>query len=165
MGKDGKRIVFTSGSWDLFHIGHLNVLERSRALGDMLIVGVSTDELIEDYKGLPPVIPFEERFRLVQALRCVDLAVKQTVLTEIAQLQQYDVDIVTIGDDWKEKHLDGLEWMKAQPGKEVVYLKYTPGVSTTKIKKKIIQNYYAIIYSELSREIQHMENWKQKQKR
>jgi len=55
--------------------------------------------------------------------------------------------------------------MKAQPGKEVVYLKYTPGVSTTKIKKKIIQNSYAIIYSELSREIQHMENWKQKQKR
>ena len=98
-------------------------------------------------------------------MRCVDLAVKQTVLTEIAQLQQYDVDIVTIGDDWKEKHLDGLEWMKAQPGKEVVYLKYTPGVSTTKIKKKIIQNSYAIIYSELSREIQHMENWKQKQKR
>lgn len=163
MGKDGKRIVFTSGSWDLLHIGHLNVLERSRALGDILIVGVSTDELITEYKGMPPVIPFEERLRLVQALGCVDVAVKQTILTEIAQLQQYNVDIVTIGDDWKDKHLDGLEWMKAQPGKEVVYLEYTPGVSTTKIKKNIIQNAYEIIFSELSREVKHMEAWKQKQ--
>ena len=161
MGKDGKRIVFTSGSWDMLHIGH--VLERSRALGDMLIVGVSTDELIKEYKGMPPVIPFDERLRLVQALGCVDMAVKQTILTEIAQLQQYNVDIVTIGDDWKDKHLDGLEWMKAQPGKEVVYLEYTPGVSTTKIKKNIIQNAYEIIFSELSREIKHMEAWKQKQ--
>ena len=91
------------------------------------------------------------------------MAVKQTILTEIAQLQQYNVDIVTIGDDWKDKHLDGLEWMKAQPGKEVVYLEYTPGVSTTKIKKNIIQNAYEIIFSELSREIKHMEAWKQKQ--
>jgi glycerol-3-phosphate cytidylyltransferase len=147
----------------MLHIGHLNVLERSRALGDMLIVGVSTDDLIKEYKGMPPVIPFDERLRLVQALGCVDMAVKQTILTEIAQLQEYNVDVVTIGDDWKDKHLDGLEWMKAQPGKEVVYLEYTPGVSTTKIKKNIIQNAYEIIFSELSREIKHMEAWKQKQ--
>jgi len=163
MGKNGKRIVFTSGSWDMLHIGHLNVLERSRALGDMLIVGVSTDELIKEYKGMPPVIPYEERFRLVQALGCVDLALKQTVLTEIAQLKEYDVDVVTIGDDWKDKHLDGLEWMKSQPGRKVVYLEYTPGISTTKIKKKIIQNAYEIIHSELSRELNHMEEWKRKQ--
>lgn len=59
--------VFTSGSFDLFHIGHLNILERSAALGDELIVGVSTDELIQHYKGMPPIIPFEQRFQIGRA--------------------------------------------------------------------------------------------------
>jgi glycerol-3-phosphate cytidylyltransferase len=160
MGNGGKKVVYTSGSWDMFHVGHLNILERSKALGDQLVVGVSTDELIEEYKGMPPIIPFEERFRIVQSIGCVDFAVRQTVLTEVAQLQEFDVDIVTIGDDWKGKHLDGLEWMKAQQGKEVVYLEYTPGVSTTGIKRKIIQNSYEIISAEFKREADHIEEWK-----
>ena len=92
-----EKVVFTSGSWDLFHVGHLNVLRRSRELGDRLIVGVSTDELIAEYKGAPPVIPFEERLEIVQNVKGVDLAVRQTILTEIRQLQEYNVDIVTIG--------------------------------------------------------------------
>jgi len=155
------KIIYTSGSWDMFHVGHLNVLERSKALGDILIVGVSTDELIEEYKGMPPIIPFEERLRIVKALSCVDKVVKQTVLTEITQLKTLNVDVVTIGDDWKNKHLDGLEWMKSQPDKEVVYLEYTPGVSTTGIKKKIIENTYQIISAGLMREAEHIEKWKQ----
>ena len=65
MGKNGKKIIYTSGSWDMFHVGHLNILERSRALGDYLIVGVSTNELIEEYKGPSPIIPFEERLRII----------------------------------------------------------------------------------------------------
>ena len=80
--------VFTSGSFDLFHIGHLNILERSAALGDELIVGVSTDELIQHYKGMPPIIPFEQRFRIISSLKCVTKAVKQVKLTEVAQLQR-----------------------------------------------------------------------------
>ena len=127
--------VFTSGSFDLFHIGHLNILERSAALGDELIVGVSTDELIQHYKGMPPIIPFEQRFRIISSLKCVTKAVKQVKLTEVAQLQREDIDIVTIGDDWINKYLEGLEWMKQQPGKEVVYFPYTLDVSTTGIKK------------------------------
>ena len=154
------KIIYTSGSWDMFHVGHLNVLERSKALGDYLIVGVSTDELIEEYKGMPPIIPFEDRLRIVEALRCVDKAVKQTTLTEVAQLKELDIDVVTIGDDWKDKHLDGLDWMESQPDKEVVYLEYTPGVSTTGIKKKIIENVYQIIAAELMREAVHIEKWK-----
>lgn len=155
--------MFTSGSWDLFHVGHLNILERSKALGDYLIVGVSTEELIAEYKGLPPVIPFAERARIVAAVRCVDKVVKQTVLTEIAQLKRYKVDVVTIGNDWKGKHLDGLEWMKSQPGKRVVYFPYTPGVSTTGIKRKIIQSTYEIIAAEFKREAQHTAAWKARQ--
>ena len=144
--------VFTSGSFDLFHIGHLNILERSAALGDELIVGVSTDELIQHYKGMPPIIPFEQRFRIISSLKCVTKAVKQVKLTEVAQLQREDIDIVTIGDDWENKYLEGLEWMKKQPGKKVVYFPYTPGVSTTSIKKRIIESTSEIIEAALQRE-------------
>ena len=151
--------VFTSGSFDLFHIGHLNILERSAALGDELIVGVSTDELIQHYKGMPPIIPFEQRFRIISSLKCVTKAVKQVKLTEVAQLQREDIDIVTIGDDWEKKYLEGLEWMKKQPGKKVVYFPYTPGVSTTSIKKRIIESTSEIIEAALQREAELDFNW------
>lgn len=156
----GKRI-YTSGSWDMFHVGHLNVLEKSKALGSRLIVGVSTDELIEDYKGVAPVIPFADRMRIVASLSCVDLVIEQKILTDISQLKEYEIDIVTIGDDWKDRYLEGLEWMK-QHG-EVVYLPYTKGVSTTGIKREIIENAYTYISAGLSRENQSMETWKNRQ--
>lgn len=151
--------VFTSGSFDLFHIGHLNILERSAALGDELIVGVSTDELIERYKGMPPIIPFEERFRIVSSLKCVTKVVKQVKLTEVTQLQREQIDIVTIGDDWVGKYLEGLDWMHRQPGKEVVYFPYTPGISTTSIKKKIIDGASEIVDAMLQREAELDFNW------
>ena len=157
--------VFTSGSFDLFHIGHLNILERSAALGDELIVGVSTDELIQHYKGMPPIIPFEQRFRIISSLKCVTKAVKQVKLTEVAQLQREDIGIVTIGDDWINKYLEGLEWMKQQPGKEVVYFPYTPDVSTTSIKKKIIESTSEIIRAALQREAELDYNWPEDQKK
>ena len=124
--KEKKVRVFTSGSFDLFHIGHLNILEKSALLGDELIVGVSTDELIQHYKGMPPIIPFEQRMRIVSSIKCVTKVVKQVKLTEIAQLERENIDIVTIGDDWKDKYLEGLEWIKQQPGKRVVYFRKTP---------------------------------------
>lgn len=155
--------VFTSGSFDLFHIGHLNILEKSASLGDELIVGVSTDELIQEYKGMKPIIPFEQRYRIISALKCVTKVVKQTKLTEIAQLKAESIDIVTIGDDWKEKYLEGLEWMKEQPGKEVVYFPYTEGISTTSIKKNIIDSTNQIIEAAFKREEEHDKNWKEDQ--
>ena len=155
----GKVIGYTQGTYDMFHIGHLNILERSAALGDELIVGVSTDELIQHYKGMPPIIPFEQRFRIISSLKCVTKAVKQVKLTEVAQLQREDIDIVTIGDDWENKYLEGLEWMKKQPGKKVVYFPYTPGVSTTSIKKRIIESTSEIIEAALQREAELDFNW------
>ena len=117
--KEKKVRVFTSGSFDLFHIGHLNILEKSALLGDELIVGVSTDELIQHYKGMPPIIPFEQRMRIVSSIKCVTKVVKQVKLTEIAQLERENIDIVTIGDDWNDKYLEGLDWIKQQPGQRV----------------------------------------------
>ena len=94
--KEKKVRVFTSGSFDLFHIGHLNILEKSALLGDELIVGVSTDELIQHYKGMPPIIPFEQRMRIVSSIKCVTKVVKQVKLTEIAQLERENIDIVPL---------------------------------------------------------------------
>lgn len=166
MDKQEKKIrVFTSGSFDLFHVGHLNILERSAALGDELIVGVSTDELIQHYKGMCPVIPFEQRVRIVSSIKCVTKVVKQVKLTEVAQLQHEEIDIVTIGDDWKNKYLEGLEWMKQQVGKEVVYFPYTPGVSTTGIKKRIIESANEIIAAALQREAELDYNWAEDEKK
>lgn len=156
-------IVYTSGTWDLLHTGHLNILERSAKLGDKLIVGVSSDELIMEYKGISPTIPFEQRFKLIEAIKWVHKVVRQDILTHIDQLKELKVDIVTIGDDWKDKYLAGLEWMEKQPGKQVVYIPYTSNISTTSIKRNIIKNSYDIIFSELSREVAHMEEWKLKQ--
>lgn len=157
--------VFTSGSFDLFHVGHLNILEKSAALGDELIVGVSTDELIEKYKGMKPIIPFEQRFRIISSLKCVTKVVKQVKLTEIAQLCQEDIDIVTIGDDWKNKYLEGLDWMKSQPNKRVVYFPYTPDVSTTSIKKEIIDCSNQIVEAALQREAVLEYNWMKDERR
>ncbi len=162
--KKNKVRVFTSGSFDLFHIGHLNILEKSASLGDELIVGVSTDELICHYKGMPPIVPFEQRIRIVEALKCVTKVVKQVKLTEIAQLQREEIDIVTIGDDWENKYLEGLEWMKKQPGKRVVYFPYTPGISTTSIKKQIIESTNQIVAAALQREAELDYNWAEDKK-
>lgn len=163
--KEKKIRVFTSGSFDLFHIGHLNILERSAALGDELIVGVSTDELIKHYKGMPPIIPFEQRIRIISAIKCVTKVVKQVKLTEVAQLKQEEIDIVTIGDDWIGKYLEGLEWMKKQPQKQVIYFPYTPKISTTSIKKKIIKSANQIIDSALQREAHLDYNWPEDEKK
>lgn len=166
MDKQRKKIrVFTSGSFDLFHVGHLNILECSAALGDELIVGVSTDELIQHYKGMYPVIPFEQRMRIVSSIKCVTKVVKQVKLTEVTQLQREEIDIVTIGDDWENKYLEGLEWMKQQPGKKVVYFPYTPGVSTTGIKKRIIESTNEIITAALQREAELDYNWPEDEKK
>nr|WP_320057189.1 adenylyltransferase/cytidyltransferase family protein [uncultured Bacteroides sp.] len=157
--------VFTSGSFDLFHVGHLNILEKSAALGNELIVGVSTDELIEEYKGMKPIVSFEQRFRIISALKCVTKVVKQVKLTEIAQLRRENIDIVTIGDDWINKYLEGLEWMKTQPDKKVVYFPYTPGVSTTSIKKEIINSTNLIVEAALQREAALDYNWKEDERK
>jgi len=146
-----ERVVFTSGTWDMFHKGHLNIFRRSKALGKKLIVAVSTDELVRSYKG-NPVIPFEQRMEMVKACKYVDEAIPQTILTDIEDLKKYNVDVITIGDDWKDRHLEGLEWAKDN-GIEVVYLPYTPGVSTSQIIKNIIKNGYDFAFSHGKRRV------------
>lgn len=131
-----KRIVFSAGTWDLFHIGHLNILRTSKKFGDYLIVAVSTDDLVKSYKKFYPAIPYKDRVEIVKACKYVDKAVKQTKLIDVDQLKRYKVNVITIGSDWKDRRLEGLEWAKKN-GIDVIYIPYTKRINTSEIKKRI----------------------------
>lgn len=120
--------VLTYGTFDLFHIGHLHLLERLRELGSRLIVGVSTDEFNAD-KGKRTIIPFRDRARIVRAIRCVDLVIPEKFWEQKhADIRKYGVTVLGMGSDWRGA-FDDLE---AQC--KVVYLNRTDGVSSTSLK-------------------------------
>lgn len=125
------RTVLTYGTFDLFHIGHLNLLERLRGMGDRLIVGVSTDEF-NATKGKRTVIPFAERSRLVAAIKHVDQVIPETSWDQKRDdIQRYGVSVFGIGADW-EGRFDDLKDVC-----EVVYLPRTQGISTTELKNAL----------------------------
>lgn len=132
--------VYTAGTWDLFHVGHLKILEKSKKLGDYLIVGVSTDELIYSYKNHYSIISFEDRCKILEACKYVDEIIPQEKLLDRNTIDLIKPDIITIGSDWKNKHLDGLEYFKAQ-NKKVIYFDYTDSISSTWIRKRLNEIY------------------------
>lgn len=124
--------VITFGTFDVFHVGHLHLLERARAMGKELIVGVSTDALNISKKGRPPVFPQEERVRIVQALRCVDeVFLEESLEQKRDYLLHHRADILAMGDDWKGRFDKFSDICK------VVYLERTPAISTTAVIEKI----------------------------
>lgn len=129
-------IGYTTGVFDLFHIGHLNILKRAREHCDYLIVGVSTDELVEQYKHKRPVIPYEEREAIVKAIRYVDKVVPQESRDKIAAWQKLHFDKMFVGDDWKGSALFSEVEKTLKPhGVEIIYFPYTQGTSSTKLSK------------------------------
>jgi glycerol-3-phosphate cytidylyltransferase len=125
------KTVLTYGTFDLFHIGHLNLLKRARELGDKLIVAVSTDEF-NATKGKTTLMPFEHRVELVRSVRYVDEVIAEHQWDQkIADVQQHKVDIFVMGSDWQGK----FDFLK--PYCEVVYLPRTDNVSSTDLKKAI----------------------------
>ena len=129
-----KIIGYTTGVFDMFHIGHLNVIRRAKEQCDHLIVGVSTDELVEQEKQKKPVIPFEERVEIVKALRYVDEVVPQPDKDKYAAWERYHFHKMFVGDDWKgTPQWEGYERQLAPVGVRIVYLPYTEGVSSTKL--------------------------------
>lgn len=125
------KTVLTYGTFDLFHIGHLNLLKRARELGDKLIVAVSTDEF-NATKGKTTLMPFEHRMELVRAVRFVDEVIAESNWEQkISDVQQHKVDVFVMGSDWQGK----FDFLK--PYCEVVYLPRTDNVSSTELKKAI----------------------------
>ncbi len=125
-------IGYTAGVYDMFHIGHLNILSRARALCDRLIVGVSTDELVRREKNKTPVVPFEERLRIVAALRCVDAAVPQEDKDKLSAWQKYGFHRMFVGSDWKGTSSWQEYERQFEPlGVRIIYLPHTDGISST----------------------------------
>ncbi|MGI0528843.1 adenylyltransferase/cytidyltransferase family protein [Treponema socranskii] len=131
----GKTVVYTSGTFDMLHANHIKLLEYCRPLGDILIVGVNTDELVESYKSTP-VIPFDERIALVKALKYPDIVIPQRSLNHADKVKKLNFDTFVVGDDWAGKY----DYLKEQ-GVDVVYFPYGAGVSSTNLKKRIYESY------------------------
>jgi choline-phosphate cytidylyltransferase/glycerol-3-phosphate cytidylyltransferase len=128
-------IVYTSGTFDMFHSNHLKMIEYARGLGDILIVGVSTDELVSSYKPLP-IIPFEERLAIIKALRYPDIVIPQDSLDHTAIVKNLNIDVFVVGDDWIGKY-DYLKELDVQ----VCYFPYGKGISSSLLKQQISENY------------------------
>lgn len=128
-------VVYTSGTFDMFHSNHLKMIEYARGLGDTLIVGVSTDELVCSYKR-PPIIPFEERQAIIKALKYPDIVIPQRTLDHTELVKKLNIDVFVVGDDWTGKY-DYLRDL----GVAVFYFPYGAGVSTTSIKQEILEKY------------------------
>lgn len=128
------KIGYTTGVYDLFHIGHLNLLRNAKEQCERLIVGITVDELVS-YKGKRAVIPYEERREIVAAIRYVDEVVPQTELDKVKAWEKYHFDVLFVGDDWKGKP-NWVEYEKAlaKENVDVVYLPYTKETSSTRLR-------------------------------
>lgn len=126
------KVGYTTGVYDMFHIGHLNILKKAKEQCDYLIVGVSTDEVVRSYKSKSPIIPFEERIAIVQELKCVDKAIPQTSMNKMEAWQDLHFDALFHGSDWKGSEMyDKMANEFAAVGVDVVFLPHTEGVSST----------------------------------
>lgn len=126
------KVGYTTGVFDMFHIGHLNILKKAKEHCDYLIVGVSTDEVVQSYKNKTPIIPFEERIAIVQELKCVDQAVPQTSMDKMEAWEKYHFDALFHGSDWKGSDMyNKIIEEFSEVGVDVVFLPHTEGVSST----------------------------------
>lgn len=131
-------IGYTTGVFDMFHVGHLNILRRAKEQCDYLIVGVSTDEVVESYKHHSPIIPYEQRAAIVEAIRYVDEVVPQTSMNKTEFLRQRHFDIMFHGDEWKGTDLyNQYEKEFEQYGAKIVYLSHTDGISSTMLRETV----------------------------
>lgn len=132
------KIGYTTGVYDMFHIGHLNLLRRAKEKCDYLIVGVSTDEVVEEYKHKTPVIPFKERMAIVEAIRYVDRVVPQECMDKMKAWEKFHFDVIFHGDDWKGSDMyNEIEQQLKAVGCDMCFLPHTAGISSTDILKQI----------------------------
>lgn len=131
-------IGYTAGAFDMFHIGHLNLLRQAKEYCDILVVGVNSDDLIMRYKNKKTVINETQRVDIVSSVRCVDKAEVVDTLDKVDALRKYKFDVLFIGDDWK----GNPRWVETEKemekyGVDVVYLSRTKGISSTELREKL----------------------------
>lgn len=131
---------YTTGVFDLFHIGHLNILRNAKAMCDKLIVGVTTDELLLEYKKKRPVVPFVERCEILRNIKCVDVVIAQETMDKLEAWKKLHFDIMFVGDDWYHTP----KWQRIHKefddiGIRIVYFPYTCTTSSTLINETLIR--------------------------
>ena len=132
-----KVIGYTTGVFDLFHIGHLNILKKAKSMCDELIVGVTTDKLVL-YKNKKPVIPFKERIKIIESIKYVDKAVPQKNMNKILAWEEYKFNKMFVGDDWKgTDKWNELEIKFKKLNVKIIYFPYTKGTSSTLINNTL----------------------------
>lgn len=132
------RIGYTTGVFDMFHIGHLNILRRAKEQCDYLIVGVSTDKLCSERKNKLPIINENDRMAIIKAIRYVDRVLPQEDMDKTRIVKEYNVNAVFVGSDWKgTESWNQYEKDFAKFGCEVVYLDHTDGISSTILRDKL----------------------------
>lgn len=131
-------IGYTTGVFDMFHIGHLNILKKAKENCDFLIVGVSTDDVVKQYKHKKPIIPFKERCAIVQSVKYVDKVVPQTSMDKYAAWQLLHFDRLFHGNDWKGSDMyNKIEEQLKQVGVEIIFFDHTDGISSTLLSEKL----------------------------
>ena len=140
-------VVYTVGTWDLLHVGHLALLEHCKTLGDVVAVGVASDEVVNLYKPNVPVVPLNQRAKMLAALRCIDIVHPYHKLEYVSACMELNVDIFVVGEDWGRKphNLEVESYLKAA-GKQIVQVCYNPQTSSTKIKQRVIGQSRADMY-------------------
>ncbi len=129
---------YTAGVYDMFHIGHLNILKNAKKLCDYLVVAVTTDELCYSRKKKYPIIKLENRMEIVKSIKYVDYVVVQSDMDKIRMILKLGCDVVFVGDDWKNtNYWNNLEKELKKYNVDVVYLKHTDGISSTILREKI----------------------------
>lgn len=132
------KLGYTTGVYDLFHIGHLNILRRAKEQCEYLIVGVSTDGLVESYKHKRPVIPYEERVEIIKSIRYVDGVVPQTSLDKLEAWKKLHYNVLFHGSDWKGSSMyEEVEKKLESIGIDMVFLPHTTGTSSTMISERL----------------------------
>ena len=131
-----KKIGYTTGVFDMFHVGHLNILRKAKENCDYLIVGVSSDELVESYKDKTPIIPFDHRKEIIESIKFVDKVVVQSHRDKIKSFHEIGFDIMFVGSDWKGSELfNTVEKELESYGAEIHYFNYTEGISSTRLRR------------------------------
>ena len=135
-------IGYTTGVYDMFHIGHLNILRRAKEQCDFLIVGVSTDELVQRDKNKSPIIPFEERCQIIDSIKYVDKVVPQYDKNKIEAWEKYKFNKMFVGSDWKGTDVwNYFEEQFSALGVEIIYLEHTDGISSSILREKFLREW------------------------
>ena len=145
-------VVYTVGTFDLLHVGHLALLEYCQSLGDVVAVGVASNEVVASYKPHEPIVPLEQRMEMLKALKCVDIVQSYHTLEYVSGCKEVNPDIFVVGEDWGHKphNIDVEEYLKNNDCR-IVQVSYNPLTSSTKIKQNVIAQFHQGKY--LSQEI------------